>query len=175
MSAEITSLSLHDVAMALASKDVSSVEVTDACIDRMEKLNPTLDCAVEILADQARSDAHAADKTRSKSQTPAPLLGVPLAHKDMYYRAGRISGCGSKVRASHIPNHTSTALSRLDNAGALDIARLNMVEFALGITGHSDVMPTPKNPWNIRHITGGSSSGSGSSVAARIVYGALGF
>jgi aspartyl-tRNA(Asn)/glutamyl-tRNA(Gln) amidotransferase subunit A len=94
MSAEITSLSLHDVAMALASKDVSSVEVTDACIDRMEKLNPILDCAVEILADQARSEAHAADKTRSKSQTPAPLLGVPLAHKDMYYRAGRISGCG---------------------------------------------------------------------------------
>jgi len=94
MNAEITSLSLHDVAMALASKDVSSVEVTDACIDRMEKLNPTLDCAVEILADQARSEAHAADKTRSISQTPAPLLGVPLDHKDMYYRAGRISGCG---------------------------------------------------------------------------------
>jgi aspartyl-tRNA(Asn)/glutamyl-tRNA(Gln) amidotransferase subunit A len=174
MNAGITSLSLHDVALALASKDVSSVEVTDACIDRMEKLNPVLDCAVEILADQARSDAHAADKKRSKSQTPDPLLGVPLAHKDMYYRAGRISGCGSKIQASHIPNHTSTALSRLDNAGALDIARLNMVEFALGITGHSDVMPTPKNPWNISHITGGSSSGSGSSVAARIVYGALG-
>jgi aspartyl-tRNA(Asn)/glutamyl-tRNA(Gln) amidotransferase subunit A len=94
MSNEITSLSLHDVVLALTSRDVSSVEVTNACLDRMEKLNPVLDCAVEILVDQARSDARAADKTRSKPDPAPPLLGVPLAHKDMYYRAGRISGCG---------------------------------------------------------------------------------
>ena len=174
MSTEITNLSLHDVALALNNGDVSSVEVTDACLARMEKLNPVLDCAAEILTEQARSDARTADETRRSSDNPAPLLGVPLAHKDMYYRAGRTSGCGSKIQASYVPNHTSTALSRLDDAGALDIARLNMVEFALGITGHNDVVPTPKNPWNTAHITGGSSSGSGSSVAARIVYGALG-
>ena len=174
MSAEITNLSLHDVAVALTNGDVSSVEVTDACLARMEKLNPVLDCAAEILTDQARSDAQAADEKRKNTDNPAPLLGVPLAHKDMYYRAGRKSGCGSKIRENFVPDHTSTALSRLDDAGALDIARLNMVEFALGITGHNDVVPTPKNPWNTGHITGGSSSGSASSVSARIVYGALG-
>lgn len=174
MSTEITSLSLHDVAKELADRTVSSVEVTDACLERMEELNPVLNCAAEILADQARKDARAADDKRGQTDNPPPLLGVPLAHKDMYYRAGRISGCGSKIRADFRPDHTSTALSRLDTAGALDIARLNMVEFALGVTGHNDVMPTPKNPWNRDHMTGGSSSGSGSSVAARIVYGALG-
>ncbi|NQW00390.1 MAG: amidase [Rhodospirillales bacterium] len=174
MSTEITSLSLHDVAAALAKRQLSAVEVTDACLSRMQTLNPVLDCAAEIMAVQARKDARAADALRDTTDNPPPLLGVPLAHKDMYYRAGRISGCGSKIRASFVPDHTSTALSRLDAAGALDIARLNMVEFALGVTGHNDVMPTPKNPWNRDHMTGGSSSGSGVSVAARIVYGALG-
>lgn len=174
MSTEITSLSLFEVAQALAEKQVSSVEVTDACLARMEALNPTLQCAAEILHDQARKDAKAADDARLRLDTPPPLLGVPLAHKDMYYRVGRISGCGSKIRKDFRPDHTSTALTRLDEAGALDIARLNMVEFALGVTGHNDVMPTPRNPWNLDHMTGGSSSGSGSSVAARIVYGALG-
>ncbi len=174
MSTDITTLSLTAVAAALKNRDVSSVEVTEACLARMDKLNPVLDCALEITADQARADARTADENRSRSDKPAPLLGVPLAHKDMYYRAGRISGCGSKIRKDFVPDHTSTALSRLDAAGALDIARLNMVEFALGVTGHNAVMPTPKNPWNLDHMTGGSSSGSGSSVAARIVYGALG-
>jgi len=174
MTNKITSLSLHDVSKALAKREVSSVEVTDACLDRMEKLNPVLDCAVEISSDQARADARAADQKRTQSDSPSPLLGIPLAHKDMYYRAGRVSGCGSKIQANYIPDHTSTALSQLDDAGALDIARLNMVEFALGVTGHNDVMPTPKNPWNKDHMTGGSSSGSGSAVSARMVYGALG-
>jgi len=174
MSAEITHMSLFEASKELNKRGISSVELTQACLTRMEKLNPVLNCSVEILHDQAHSDAAAADKKRADGETNQPLLGVPLAHKDMYYRAGRVSGCGSKIRADFVPDHTSTALSRLDGAGALDIARLNMVEFALGVTGHNDVMPTPKNPWNTDHMTGGSSSGSGSSVAARIVFGALG-
>ncbi len=174
MNSEFTSLSLLAAASALKDGKISSVELTNACCDRMEKLNPVLNCSAEILYDQARHDALAADKKRATSDIAPPLLGVPLAHKDMYYRVGRISGCGSKIRADFRPDHTSTALSRLDAAGALDIARLNMVEFALGVTGHNDVMPTPKNPWNRDHMTGGSSSGSGSAVAARIVFGALG-
>ena len=104
----------------------------------------------------------------------ARLHGVPLAHKDMFYRAGRVSGCGSRIRAAFTPDHTATVLARLDKAGALDIARLSMVEFALGLTGHNVITGTPRNPWNLEHITGGSSSGPAAAVAARLVYGALG-
>jgi aspartyl-tRNA(Asn)/glutamyl-tRNA(Gln) amidotransferase subunit A len=92
----------------------------------------------------------------------------------MYYRAGRKSGCGSALRAGFTPDHTATALVRLDAAGALDIARLNMVEFALGTTGHNSHTGNVLNPWNPEYVTGGSSSGSGAAVAARAVFGALG-
>src|SRR3546814_4747808 len=77
----------------------------------------------------------------------------------MYYRQGRITACGSRIRADFVPDRTATVLERLDAAGALDIARLNMVEFALGPTGHNEVVGTPRNPWNPTHIPGGSSSG----------------
>jgi len=174
MSDQITSLPLVEVADAIAKRKLSSVEVTEACLSRMDKQGPTLNCVAELHADQARDGAKKADKDLAGGKDIGPLHGVPLAHKDMYYRKGRVSGCGSKIRADFVPDQTSTALARLDDAGALDLARLNMVEFALGVTGHNDVMPTPRNPWNTEHFTGGSSSGSGAAVAARLIYGALG-
>src|SRR3546814_298952 len=92
----------------------------------------------------------------------------------MYYRKGRVSACGSRINKDYVPDVTATALARLDAAGALDIARLNMVEFALGPTGHNEITGPVCNPWDKACITGGSSSGSGASVAARLLYGALG-
>jgi len=174
MSKSIPLMTLVDVAKQIADGHLSSLEVTEACLQRIEDLAPKLKCIADIDPDAARDQARKADDKRAKSGATGPLHGVPLAHKDMYYRKGRISGCGSKIRADFVSDHTSSALTRLDDAGALDIARLNMVEFALGVTGHNDVMPTPRNPWNTEHFTGGSSSGSGASVAARLVYAALG-
>jgi aspartyl-tRNA(Asn)/glutamyl-tRNA(Gln) amidotransferase subunit A len=174
MSTDITHLTLSEVAKEISSGQLSSRDATQACLERIEAAAPKLECIAAIDPDAALEQARAADEKQASGRPLAPLHGVPLAHKDMYYRKGRVSGCGSKIRADFVPDHTSTALSRLDDAGALDIARLNMVEFALGVTGHNDVMPTPKNPWNIEHFTGGSSSGSGASVAGRLVYGALG-
>jgi len=103
-----------------------------------------------------------------------PLAGVPLAHKDMFYRAGQVSNCGSKIRRGWVASETSTALERLDAAGALQIGTLNMAEFAYGPTGHNEHWGDCCNPWNPDYITGGSSSGSGAAVAARLVFGALG-
>jgi aspartyl-tRNA(Asn)/glutamyl-tRNA(Gln) amidotransferase subunit A len=174
MSKPISHMSLTEVAGEIAGGHLSSLEATEACLSRIEEIAPKLNCIADIDKEAARLQARKADDVRSRAGVTGPLHGVPLAHKDMYYRKGRISGCGSKIRADFVPDHTSSALSKLDDAGALDIARLNMVEFALGVTGHNDVMPTPRNPWNTEHFTGGSSSGSGSAVAARLVYGALG-
>jgi aspartyl-tRNA(Asn)/glutamyl-tRNA(Gln) amidotransferase subunit A len=105
---------------------------------------------------------------------PGPLSGMPLAHKDMFFRAGKVSNCGSKIRKGWIAAKTATVLERLDAAGALQLGTLNMSEFAYGPTGHNDHWGDCRNPWNPDYITGGSSSGSGAAVAARLVAGALG-
>ena len=100
--------------------------------------------------------------------------GVPLAHKDMFYRAGRVSSCGSRIRHDWVADHTAAALERLDAAGFADLGRLNMSEFAYGPTGHNAHFGDCRNPWNPDYIAGGSSSGSAAAVAARLVFGALG-
>ena len=99
---------------------------------------------------------------------------MPLAHKDMFYRAGEVCTCGSKIRREFVPDHTATVLTRLDAAGAIEIGHLNMAEFAMGPTGHNEHYGRCRNPWNPDHITGGSSSGSGAAVAAGLAFGALG-
>jgi aspartyl-tRNA(Asn)/glutamyl-tRNA(Gln) amidotransferase subunit A len=99
---------------------------------------------------------------------------VSLAHKDMYYDAGKVVTCGSKIRRDFVPTTTSTALQRLKDAGTIRLGSLQMVEFAFGPTGHNTHYGAVKNPFALDHITGGSSSGSGSAVAARLTFAALG-
>lgn len=171
---DIPFMTLAEAAGAIAQGEISSREATEACLTRIDAHGAALRAVAGLDADAALAQADAADAARARGDALGPLHGVPLAHKDMFYRAGRVSACGSTVMADHRPDHTSTALARLDAAGALDIARLNMVEFALGVTGHNDVVGTPRNPWNPDHMTGGSSSGSGVAVAARMCFGALG-
>lgn len=170
----LTDLSLSEVATAIADRKVSSLEATRAALARIERYGDALNCIVTVDAEAAEAAARAADAALDRGQSLGPLHGVPLAHKDMFYRAGRPSACGSHILADCVPDTTSTALARLDAAGALDIGRLNMVEFALGTTGHNEFTGAVRNPWNREHITGGSSSGSAAAVAARLVYGALG-
>jgi aspartyl-tRNA(Asn)/glutamyl-tRNA(Gln) amidotransferase subunit A len=150
------------------------LELTRIALDRLERIGPALNAVAGLDRDGALAVAAAADADLAKGRVRGPLHGVPLAHKDMYYRKGRVTACGSRINADFRPDRTATALQRLDAAGALDIARLNMVEFAYGPTGHNEITGPVRNPWNTAHITGGSSSGSGVSVAARLVYGALG-
>jgi aspartyl-tRNA(Asn)/glutamyl-tRNA(Gln) amidotransferase subunit A len=99
---------------------------------------------------------------------------VPLAHKDMYYETGKVSTCGSKIRRDFVATTTSTALQRIKDAGTVRLGTLQMAEFAYGPTGHNAHFGAVHNPWNVDHITGGSSSGSGSAVAARLTFAALG-
>ena len=153
---------------------MSSLEATENCLAGLERHGPALNCVAGIEPEAALEAARVADAELAAGRARGALHGVPLAHKDMFYRAGRVSACGSRILADFVPEVTSTALARLDGAGALDIARLNMVEFALGTTGHNEITGAVRNPWNPAHVTGGSSSGPGAAVAARLVYGALG-
>ncbi len=167
-------LSLGEISAAIRARKLSSIEATQALLARTEQWQPVLNAFVRIDADQALRSAKHADAVLAKSGPVGPLHGVPMAHKDMYYVAGQPCGCGSKLREGWIAPATSTAIARLDEAGAIRIGALHMAEFAYGPTGHNAYLEHAHNPWNPHHITGGSSSGSGAAVAARLTYAALG-
>lgn len=174
MSAEPALMSLVAVAKAIAAKEVSSREVTRSCLHRIAEWQPRLNAFMAIEAEDALKAADAADAALAKGNNHGPLHGVPLAHKDMYYDEGKVVTCGSKIRRDFVATTTSTALQRLKDAGTVRLGSLQMVEFAFGPTGHNPHYGAVRNPWNVDHITGGSSSGSGSAVAARLTFAALG-
>jgi len=174
MSTEPALMSLTAVAKAIASKEFSSHEVTRACLHRIAQWQPHLNAFMEIESEAALKAAEQADATLAKGEIRGALHGVPLAHKDMYYDAGRVVTCGSLIRRDFVAQTTSTALQRLKDAGSVRLGSLQMAEFAYGPTGHNAHYGAVHNPWSLPHITGGSSSGSGSAVAARLTFAALG-
>ena len=174
MSAEPALLSLTEVAQAISSKRLSSREATQSCLDRIAQWQPHLNAFMAIEGEAALAAADAADAALAKGNVSGVLHGVPLAHKDMYYEAGKVVTCGSKIRRDFVATTTSTALQRLKDAGTIRLGSLQMVEFAFGPTGHNSHFGAVHNPFALDHITGGSSSGSGSAVAARLTFAALG-
>jgi aspartyl-tRNA(Asn)/glutamyl-tRNA(Gln) amidotransferase subunit A len=154
-------LTLAEARARIAQRDMSPEELLQACRARIARWQPRINAFIET-------------ELRHPAGTSGPLTGIPLAHKDMFYRAGRVSNCGSKIRRGWVAPQTAAVLERLDGAGAADIGTLNMAEFAYGPTGHNDHWGDCGNPWKPECITGGSSSGSGAAVAARLVFGALG-
>src|SRR6202161_4041208 len=174
MSTEPALMSLTAVASAIADKGVSSREATQSCLDRIAKWQPHLNAFMTIEADEALKAADAADASLAKGGRRGALHGVPLAHKDMYYEAGKVVTCGSRIRRDFVASTTSTALQRLKDAGTVRLGTLQMAEFAYGPTGHNAHFGAVHNPWRFDHITGGSSSGSGAAVAARLTFAALG-
>jgi aspartyl-tRNA(Asn)/glutamyl-tRNA(Gln) amidotransferase subunit A len=174
MSAEPALLSLTEIANAIAQKRVASREATQSCLDRIAQWQPRLNAFMAIEAEAALAAADAADAALAKGHAGGALHGVPLAHKDMYYDAGKTVSCGSKIRREFVATTTSTALQRLKDAGSVRLGALQMAEFAYGPTGHNSHYGPVHNPFALDHITGGSSSGSGAAVAARLTFAALG-
>ncbi|TAI66254.1 amidase [Bradyrhizobium sp. Leo170] len=174
MSSELALMSLTAVTKAIAEKKVSSREVTRALLHRIAEWQPKLNAFMAIESEQALAAADEADAELAKGRSRGVLHGVPLAHKDMYYEAGKVVTCGSLIRRDFVAKTTATALQRLKDAGTIRLGSLQMVEFAYGPTGHNVHYGPVHNPWNVDHITGGSSSGSGSAVAARLTFAALG-
>ncbi len=174
MSTEPALMSLVAVANAIAEKRLSSHEVTRSCLHRIAQWQPRLNAFMSIEAEAALKAADEADTALAKGNYRGALHGVPLAHKDMYYEAGKVVTCGSKIRRDFVAKTTATAVQRLKDAGSIRLGSLQMVEFAYGPTGHNFHYGAVHNPWAFGHITGGSSSGSGSAVAARLTFAALG-
>ncbi len=174
MSTEPALMTLAEVARAIAEKQLSSHEVTRACLHRIAQWQPHLNAFMAIESEPALKAAAEADAELAKGNLKGPLHGVPLAHKDMYYDAGHVSTCGSLIRRDFVATTTSTALQRLKDAGTVRLGTLQMAEFAYGPTGHNAHYGAVHNPWKHGRVTGGSSSGSGAAVAARLTFAALG-
>lgn len=168
------SLDLVAAAEALARGEVTSEALTTAACDRLESAGRALNAVIEVRRDAALETARACDRDRAAGRVRGPLHGVPLAHKDLFYRAGSRSTYGSDIRADHVPTITATVLDRLDRAGAVDVATLALSEFAFSPTGFNRAHGHGRNPWNAQHVSGGSSSGSAIAAAGRMVFGALG-
>ncbi|MBV9559622.1 MAG: amidase [Bradyrhizobium sp.] len=174
MSTEPALMTLTAVAQAIAAKQLSSREVTRSCLHRIAEWQPKLNAFMAVEAEAALKAADEADAALAQGANRGVLHGVPLAHKDMYYDAGKVATCGSLIRRDFVATSTSTALARLKDAGAIRLGSLQMAEFAYGPTGHNAHYGAVRNPWSLDRITGGSSSGSGSAVAARLTFAALG-
>src|SRR4029450_8393474 len=144
------------------------------CLDRIAQWQPRVNAFMAIEAEEALAAADAADAALAKGKICGPRDGVPLAHKDMYYDAGKVVTCGSKIRRDFVPATTSTALQRLKDAGSVRLGSLQMVEFAYGPTGHNVHYGAVRNPWNVDYITGGSRSAAGAARARRLTFAALG-
>jgi aspartyl-tRNA(Asn)/glutamyl-tRNA(Gln) amidotransferase subunit A len=170
----LLAVGLTQAAEALARGDVSSVELTRAAIERAKTLGHALNCMAALDAEDALRAAEQADRDRKAAKRLGALHGVPLAHKDLFYRKGKVVACGSRIRKDFVPDTTATVLERLHAAGAITIGALHMAEFAFSPTGYNEHYGHARNPWNLAHVPGGSSSGSGAAVAARIVLGSLG-
>jgi aspartyl-tRNA(Asn)/glutamyl-tRNA(Gln) amidotransferase subunit A len=162
---DLAAISARALAKAIRDKKVSSVEATQAAIERLQACHELTHCIVALEKDEALAAAKAADAGLAKG----PLAGVPLAHKDMFDRQGKIASWGAKIHPDKPAVEDSAAIARFKSAGALQIATLHLAEFAYGPTGHNYIVGNARNPWDPTRITGGSSAGTGVSVA----YGAI--
>ncbi|HZJ95314.1 MAG TPA: Asp-tRNA(Asn)/Glu-tRNA(Gln) amidotransferase subunit GatA [Thiopseudomonas sp.] len=166
-------LTLAKTSKALAAKEFSVLELTEHYLSRIEQLDPQLNSFITVSKEAALQQAKAADELRA-TNIEAPLLGVPIAHKDLFCTEGVRTSCASKMLDNFIAPYTATVVDKLNQAGCISLGKLNMDEFAMGSSGETSFYGPSKNPWDLNRVPGGSSSGSAAAVAARLVVASTG-
>ena len=171
---ELHFLTIHQAGELIRKGELSPVELTRACLERIEQTDDRLHSFILLLADEALRQARVAESEVLRGDYRGPMHGIPFALKDLYDTAGVRTTSGSQVDIDRIPAEDATTTARLKAAGGILLGKLAMHEFALGGPDWTTPFEPPRNPWNPDHITGGSSSGSGSAVASGQCMGALG-
>ncbi len=166
-------LTLKQLAAELASKRVSSVEVTEYFLNRVNGLGKTLNAFISVDAERSLVAARAADALRAKGAA-GPLTGIPVAHKDIFCAKGWLTTCASKILSNFVAPYDAHAIELFNQAGAVIVGKTNMDEFAMGSSNETSYYGPVKNPWNVATVPGGSSGGSAAAVAARLAPAATG-
>jgi aspartyl-tRNA(Asn)/glutamyl-tRNA(Gln) amidotransferase subunit A len=167
-------LSLSEASRRLASREVSAVELTRACLARIAAVEPHVQALLAIDEAGALAEAEASDARRARGAAKSPLDGVPVALKDLILTKGIPTTAASRMLEGFVSPHDATVTRKLREAGAVIVAKANLDEFAMGSSTENSAFKTTKNPWDLRRIPGGSSGGSAAAVSAREVFAALG-
>jgi aspartyl-tRNA(Asn)/glutamyl-tRNA(Gln) amidotransferase subunit A len=173
-SGDLTALTIAEAGRRIASRDLSSVDLTRAYLERIELLNPRVNAYITVTGEQALADARALDAELASGRNRGPLHGIPIALKDNIDTAGVLTTAASAVYADRIPTEDAPVVTKLRDAGAVFLGKLNMHEFAYGGTCVVTHYGPVRNPWHLDYTPGGSSGGSAAAVAARMCAGALG-
>jgi len=167
-------VSLEEAATLLRERRVSPVELTEACLARIQAVEPRLNAFVTVTADLARAEARAAEGEIAAGRYRGPLHGIPVAVKDLFVTKGIRTTAGSRILATWIPEEDATVVRKLRAAGAVLLGKLGLHEFAYGISSVNPHFGDVHNPWDTTKIPGGSSGGSAVAVVAGEAYAALG-
>jgi aspartyl-tRNA(Asn)/glutamyl-tRNA(Gln) amidotransferase subunit A len=171
---DINNLTIRHVSKLIASRKISCLELVNATIERIEKLNPKLNAFITICDQSAKREAKHADSLLKQGKYLGPLHGVPISLKDLIYIKGIRSTSGSKILSDLVPDYDSTVTKRLRKAGAIIVGTNNLHEFASGITGINPHYGPSRNPWNINRMSGGSSGGSAVAVSSGMSLASIG-
>src|ERR1051325_413071 len=164
---------ITDVAKSIQKQNVSPVELVEACLKRINDLNPKLNAFITVLSDQARQQARAAEAEIKAGKWRGPLHGIPVAVKDFYDTAGIKTTAAFEQLKDRIPAKDALGVQKLKKAGAIIIGKTNMHQLGRGTTGLESAFGPARNPWNPAYIPGGSSSGSAAAVASGLCYATL--
>ena len=170
---EIPFLSATELADLIRTGQVSPVDATEAYLSRIEQIDPSLMSYITVTAEQARADARRAEAEIAAGNYRGPLHGVPVAVKDQFCTEGVLTTGGSSILGEYVPDYDATVMARLKEAGAVQLGKLNMSEFAMGDSFHHPY-GRPRNPWDLSRNPGTSSSGSGAATAAFLCATSLG-
>src|SRR5947207_1200616 len=164
-------LTIAEAARLIEKRELSPVELVDSRLDRIARLDGRLNSFIRLLAEEGRADARAAEAEIADGKYRGPLHGIPIGLKDIYETAGVATTGHSKVMQDHVPKADAFSVRKLRDAGAIVMGKLATHEFALGGPSFDLPWPPARNPWDTTRFTGGSSSGTGASVAAGPVLG----
>jgi aspartyl-tRNA(Asn)/glutamyl-tRNA(Gln) amidotransferase subunit A len=171
---DLAYLSIDEAARLLARKEISPVELTRACLDRIERIDPLINSYITVAPWIAMEQARQAEAELLQGQHRGPLQGIPIALKDLYETAGLHTTAGSRHFAEYIPEKDAFVVQKLREAGVVLLGKLNMHEIALGVTNENPHYGICHNPWDLERMTGGSSGGSAAALIAGLCLGSLG-
>jgi amidase len=163
---EVAFRSAVELAAAIRRKEVSSRELVEHYLARIERFNPPINAVVTLDADRVRARADAADAALARGDLAGPLHGVPMTIKDSIETAGMRTTAGAEIYAKHVPKHDAPAVARLIAAGAVIMGKTNTPRFAMDVQSYNSLFGTTNNPWDLTRTPGGSSGGAAAALAA---------